>query len=121
MITGAVNAELEAVVRLKVRGPSGREREIDAAVDTGFNGWLSLPGAVIAGLDLPWRRRGLALLADGGETVFDIHEATVNWDGRPRRIAVDAANTAPLVGMALMEGFELKMQIREGGHVTLRT
>lgn len=121
MITGIVTDECEAVIRLRVRGPSGREREIEAVIDTGFNGWISLPVALISALDLPWRRRGLALLADGSESVFDMYDATLIWDGRPRRVAVDAANTAPLVGMALLDGCEMNLQIRAGGAVTIRT
>ncbi len=33
---------------------------------------------------------------------------------------VDAADTEPLVGMALMYGYELNVQIVDGGAVTLR-
>ena len=96
MITGVVTADREAVIGLVVRGPAGQEQHIEAVVDTGFDGWCSLPPALIALLRLPWRRRGRALLADGSESVFDIYEGTVVWEGRPRRIVVDEADTAPL-------------------------
>jgi clan AA aspartic protease len=120
MITGIVTADREAVIRLVVKGPSGQGHEIEAVVDTGFDGWLSLPPSIISVLNLPWRRRGLALLADGSERVFDIYEATVQWHRQARRIAVDSADTAPLVGMALLEGRELKMQVRAGGKLQIR-
>ena len=55
-----------------MRGPIGQEREIQAVIDTGFDGSLTLSPALIAALGLPWRRRGCALLADGNESVFDI-------------------------------------------------
>jgi clan AA aspartic protease len=119
MIAGVVTANREAVVRLAVRGPAGQEQEIEAVVDTGFDGWFSLPPALIAWLELPWRRRGRALLADGSECVFDIHEGMVLWDGSLRRIAVDEASTAPLVGMALLEGYELNVEVRNGGRITI--
>jgi predicted aspartyl protease len=77
MITGVVTPDLEAVVGLTVQGPAGQEQWIEAAIDTGFDGWLSLPPALIALLKLPWRRRGRALLADGSDTLFDIYEAAV--------------------------------------------
>src|ERR1700719_4192898 len=101
MITGIVTADREAVIRLVVHGPSGNGHEIEAVVDTGFDGWLSLPPDAISELQLPWRRRGLALLADGSESVFDIYEGSVRWHKQNRRIAIDAAETAPLIGMAL--------------------
>ncbi len=100
MITGVVSAYLEALVRLTVRSPGGQEQEIETVIDTGFDGTLSLPPTLIAALGLPWRRRGRALLADGRESLFDMYEATIVWDGTPRRIAVDAADTDPLLGMA---------------------
>jgi predicted aspartyl protease len=42
MITGLVNPDYEAVIRLRIQGPGGHEREIDAVIDTGFNGYLTL-------------------------------------------------------------------------------
>jgi predicted aspartyl protease len=71
-------------------------------------------------LGLPWRQRGRALLADGSESVFDIYEATVDWDGEARRIPVDEAETVPLVGMSLLEGYEFTVQVQHGGNVTIR-
>lgn len=60
------------------------------------------------------------MLADGNETVFDVYEATVVWDGTPRRIVVDAANVDPIVGMRLLEGHELTIQAIEGGKVIIK-
>jgi hypothetical protein len=52
--------------------------------------------------------------------VFDIYEATVRWDGRARRVSVDEVDVMPLVGMALLYGYELTMQIVAGGKVLLK-
>jgi predicted aspartyl protease len=38
MIVGAMNAQREAIVRLVVLGPGGRERQIEAVLDTGYTG-----------------------------------------------------------------------------------
>jgi clan AA aspartic protease len=121
MITGVVKDDRQAVIRLTVRGPAGQEQKIEAIIDTGFDGWLSLPSSIIARLGLVWRRRGRALLADGSESVFDIFEATVDWDGEARRIPVDGAETIPLVGMSLLEGYELTVQVQAGGNVMVRS
>jgi clan AA aspartic protease len=120
MMTGVVNAHLEALVRLTVGGPGGQEQEIEAVIDTGFDGSLSLPPTLIDTLGLPWRRRGRAVLADGSESVFDIYEATLIWDGAPRRITVDAADTDPLLGMALLYNYELTVHVIEGGRVRIQ-
>ena len=52
MITGTVNANREAIISCGVRGPHGKEREIEAVIDTAFNGFLTLPPQVIAALGL---------------------------------------------------------------------
>jgi clan AA aspartic protease len=119
MITGNVSAR-EARIRLKVSGSRRREREIEAVIDTGFTASLSLAPSLVASLGLHWKSFGRGILADGSECLFDVYVATVVWDGRDRRILVDEADTDPLVGMALLNGHELKMQIRSRGKVTIR-
>jgi clan AA aspartic protease len=119
MIVGSVNARLELMVRLSVRSSDGPAQEIETLIDTGFDGALCLPPALIATLGLAWRRRGMATLADGRETVFDIYEAMVVWDGQARNVNVDAADTAPLIGTTLLRGYELTAQIQRGGSVIL--
>ncbi|MBD2455451.1 clan AA aspartic protease [Nostoc sp. FACHB-87] len=120
MITGVVNAEFEPIILLSIRRFDGRVFTKDAIVDTGFNGWLSLPPDAIAELNLKWKRRGRAILGDGSECVFNIYEAVVVWDSALLTIPVDEADSEPLVGMSLMEGYQLTMQIFEGGSVKLR-
>jgi clan AA aspartic protease len=120
MITGIVTADRDMLVELTVSGPRGRKQRVDAVIDTGFSDWLSLPPAIINFLRLPFQRTGRGLLADGSEFIFDIYEAVVAWDRRRRRIAVYEADAMPLVGMALLEGYELRAQIRAGGKVTVK-
>lgn len=103
MITGVVNANREATIRLVVIGPSGQQQEIEAIIDTGFTGFLTLPAVLIAALGLPWLCRQPGILADGSVDVFDVYTATVLWDGLPRTVEVEAADTEPLVGMSLLD------------------
>ena len=46
MIAGIVRTR-EARIRLTVRGFRGRRQEIEAVVDSGYTGWLTLPPAVM--------------------------------------------------------------------------
>jgi clan AA aspartic protease len=119
MIAGVVSSDHEATARLMVCSPGGGNLEVDLVIDTGFNGWISLPSTLIRQLELPWRRRGRGELADGSETIFDIYEASVVWDGQSRRIWIDEIDAAPLLGMALLDGHELSIQVWTGGHVTI--
>lgn len=120
MISGRVSATREAIISVIVHDAEGGTREVEAIIDTGFDGSLSLPPDVVADMKLPWRRRGQALLADGSTTVFDIYEAVLDWDGKLRRVAVDEANTEPLVGMELLDGFAVTLEVRPGGTVTIQ-
>jgi clan AA aspartic protease len=119
MITGVVKSD-EAFIRLKVMSSRGRGQEVEAVIDTGFTASLSLPPALVAALGLRWQSFDRGILADGSECLFDVYEAKVVWDGKERRVLVDEADTDPLVGMALLRGYELKMQVRSRGKVTVK-
>ena len=120
MISGSVNTHREAVVRLPLRSSRGQEQAIEAVIDTGFNGYLTLPPELIAELDLPFLWSSRATLADGNAVTFDVHEAWILWDERPRRIPVDVADTDPLLGIGLLYGHELNLQVIEGGDAVIR-
>ena len=120
MITGTVNADYEAVIRLFVQGPAGPAHEVDAIIDTGFNGFLTLPPALVTTLGLMRRSRGRALLANGSEELFDIYGVTVLWDGQQRYVEADAVDTTPLVGMSLLDGYDLHIQVADGGQVVIQ-
>lgn len=86
-------------------------------MDTGFNGFLTLPPHLVAALDLPFRERGRAILADGSDIPFDIHEAEILWDGHPRIIDVSVADTDPLIGTSLLDDHKLMIRFVDGGDV----
>ena len=119
MITGTVNPDREATIRLSVRGPDEREQEIEAVIDTGFNGFVPLPPAIIMELDFAFIGRGRAVLANGSEDLFDIHEATVVWGDRTLDVEAEAADANPLVGTSLLYGHDLRIQLVDGGVVTI--
>jgi clan AA aspartic protease len=119
MITGVVIGH-EARIRLTVRGPRKREREIEAVIDTGFSASLSMPPAMIAALGLRWKGFGRGILADGSECLFDVYKADLVWDRTVQSIVVDEADTEPLVGMGLLSGYELKMDVRPRGKVSIK-
>ena len=115
-----MNAHLEAVVTLPLLGPSGQAREVDAVVDTGFNGYLVLPPTLVADLGLPVVGDGEAVLADGSEAAFDVYGVTMLWDGQLRYVETGAVGVNPLVGMAMLENDDLSIHVREGGRVVIQ-
>ena len=119
MMTGRVNADLEPLLRLTVHDAGGQPHEVEAVIDTGFNGFLTLPPALIAALGLPWLCRQQGQLADGSLMAFDVYVATVDWHGQPRSVEDEAADAQPLLGMALLQGSELRIEVLPGGGVTI--
>ena len=120
MIEGVVNDALEAVVTLTLRGPAGQAQDIEAVLDTGYSGFLTLPNTVVTELGLPFAYIGRALLANDDEVTFDVYDVSVLWDGRPRHIKADATGSTPLVGMLLLDNHRLVMDVVRGGRVTIR-
>ena len=120
MILGAVNAAYEPVVTLALQDSSGRTREIEAVVDTGFTGFLTVTPALVTELGLRYRSRGWATLADGSEVTFPYYDVTVLWDGQRRSIEAEAADTTPLVGMRLLDGHSHYMEVEDGGRVVIQ-
>ncbi len=118
MIFGFVQNR-EAIVQLAVIGDQQKKQGIRAVIDTGFTGSLTLPLAMIEDLELTWFTQQEGFLGDGSRRTFDVYRGTVIWDGQLRVIEINGSDTAPLVGMALLEGFELRVQAYEGGTVAI--
>ena len=119
MITGAVNALGEARIGLTLRGRAGQALEIEAVVDTGFTGYLTLPSATITELQFEWLCREEGILGDGSVRLFDAYVGTVLWDSELREIEVNASETDALAGMGLSRGHLLKIEAVEGGRVSI--
>jgi clan AA aspartic protease len=119
MITGVVTANHEATIPLVVHGAHGQQETIDAVIDTGFTGSLTLPSMLITALGLSWRGRQRVMLGDGSLRFFDVYAATILWDRQVRTVEIDATDTEPLLGMHLLAGHEVRMQVVDGGTVTI--
>ena len=119
MILGNVNTNREAIIQLAVLGETKQKQGIRAVIDTGYTGYLTLPASVITNLGLTWYMQQEGILGDGSLCMFNVYEASVIWDGQIRSVEINESEADPLVGMALLEGFELKIQGVAGGLVTL--
>lgn len=120
MIVGTVQPSGDAIVPIRVRGPRRATINLQAVVDTGFNDWLMLPRAAIRSLALRFREQGRYTLANGSETVADLFTAEVLWLGRWRRVLVAELGGDPLLGMGMLRGCYLGMEVIGGGGVEIR-
>ena len=119
MISGVVNSRREATLPLVVGSSNGQKLLIETVIDTGFDGFLSLPSEMITRLGLPWTISHMATLGDGSQTLFDFYTGTVIWDGQYRSIDIAASDTEPLLGMAMLYKYRLQVDNVEGGVVKI--
>ncbi|MFO0809480.1 MAG: hypothetical protein U0746_12715 [Gemmataceae bacterium] len=115
MIVGTVNSRLEAAIVLVVYDPAGAAHSFDVAIDTGYNGELTLPTADVARLGLAWLWMTDHILADGSIQRLDVYSATVEWDGTPRPVRVVALDPSPLLGMRVLDGHDVFLRVKAGG------
>jgi clan AA aspartic protease len=101
------------------RSEEGMSLEVEAVIDTGFDGELTLTSGTIRRLGYPYAGSAGGILADGREIQFDYHEARVLWHGMVRPVAVIAAEGQPLIGMALLRGSRLSVEDLPGGRVAV--
>ena len=50
-----------------------------------------------------------------------MYGVTVLWDGQQRYIETGAVGMDPLVGMALMDGYDLHVEVEDGGRVIIES
>lgn len=117
MLTGRVTADKEAILTIEVLGAEGRIAQVEAGIDTGYNGFLTLPKAVIEDLKLAFLGPARAALGDGHEVRMDLFLASVQWNDELRDVLVLAAEGGPLIGMALLSGYRLVIDVEEDGVV----
>jgi clan AA aspartic protease len=117
MIGGTVNARLEAVVNLRVRGPSRSELAVDAVIDTGSTASLTLPSATIVALGLTFRATNPVILADGSTRLVDTYDAELDWEGAWRNVLVTEVESDPLIGTRMLAGYQVFIEFVPGGVV----
>jgi predicted aspartyl protease len=88
VISGVVNAGLEAIIPLDVIDASGQPYRINAIIDTGFTGFPTLPPSMIATLGQPFLGRQQVILGNGSVDLLDVYRGTVRWDGQDRPVEV---------------------------------
>lgn len=119
MIIGQISAGREAVIPVTILGAGNQATEVEAVIDTGFTDFLTLPPVLIASLRLTFRESAEFVLGDGGPAQFDTSVATVLWDDQQKNILVLASEGGPLVGMSLLYGYRVILDVVDGGTVTI--
>ncbi len=121
MISGQVTNNREIVIPLDAVAANRSLVSLRAIVDTGFNGFLTLPIAALNELGaLPAGTRR-AELGDGNLVELDVYIVRVKWRDADREVLALEADTIPLVGMSLLWGSRVGFDARDDGTVTIDT
>ena len=118
MITGKIRDERVAIIEVEVIGLNQRAK-IDAILDTGFTDYLTLPELLIDYLKLPRIGTRRAIIAHGGAVLLNLYLAKVIWHGKERDIEVLQTDKQPLVGMSLLRGSRVTLDVVTNGDVTI--
>ncbi|MBM4039133.1 MAG: clan AA aspartic protease [Planctomycetes bacterium] len=119
MITGRVTADHEARVRLQLRAADGSLRTVEVVIDTGFTEFLALPPDQIAALGLTPEGLQEIFLADGSPALLLGYEAAARWHDAEVTVEVLEVDGDALIGMSLLEGSLLTMEVARDGAVRI--
>lgn len=115
-MTGRVDGQLRALLRGPLSASAGGQRtEVEAWVDTAFNGGLTLSRAVAVVLGLHQDAVSEAVLADGSRIALESFGCHLDWFGATYRIQPVATDGAhPLLGTQLLAGRRLTIDYAAG-------
>ena len=122
MVTGRViahGATLQPFAEIPVYGRSNAKAIVQAIVDTGFTGYLTLPTHAVRVLGLQFAIEEEMTLANGEPISFDVYSAAIEWNGQLRRVRVHSSEGDPLIGMAMLRDHDLHVRAIPNGPVTI--
>ena len=100
MIAGRVSGK-KVVITFEL-AEAVQPREIEAVVDTGYNGYVTLPASMVRTRQLSFAGHRRGTLADGTVVLLEVYMARVIWHGRERDVLVSEVEGGPLVGISLL-------------------
>ena len=119
MIRGRVDFTLEAVVTIPVMDANGQFSPIEFVIDTGFDSYLSLPPERIQQLDSEPAGKIDVTFANGQTEEWNTWRCRILWHDRPRDVVIFESRGESLLGMELLEGSRVTIQVRIDGEVVI--
>ena len=118
MLTGRIR-DRQAWLTVEIPNSNGQPLPVEVVLDTGFEGELALIVPIIRQLGLQEYDYGFAEQSDGSFARVAIYRAAVLWDGQSRQVDVIESGSEPLLGMELLLGSRVTLEVRDGGPVTI--
>ena len=94
-------------------------RPLEAVVDTGFTGWLTVPPDVMSELGLVPAGSAQSTMANGLESESVFCNGVVMWHAHAVNVVVDVMDNVPLIGTDLLANCRLAIDWWDGGEVVI--
>ena len=120
MLRGRVSPDEQALITVEVHGNGGRSESVEAVIDTGFTGHLTLPADTIGRLGLSPAGQNEFELANGALFEFQRYIGSVIWHGCPHEVYILESECDPLLGMTLLWGSRITMDATTGGKIAIK-
>ncbi len=119
MIHGYISRDLDLIVPVYILDQNGHTYRLEAAIDTGFNGELTLPSDWIRRLGLaPGEAIEFTMANDAIES-FDTYHGSMLWNGNRIEVQIVETEGMPLIGVGLLLGNLLTAAIAYDGAITI--
>ncbi len=119
MIKGRVDGNQQALVTIDIIDGEDSIQSIEAILDTGFTGYLTLPTDSLQRLGIRSVGQRTFELANGVLFEFEAFLTAVTWHGRLRDVLVLKSDSAPLLGMTLLWGSRVTVDAIIDGEVKI--
>lgn len=119
MINGIVTSGREIEIAIDVVDKKQALLTVEAVVDTGFNGYLTLPKGLLSQLRASRVGTRRVELGDGNLVDLDVYLVDVEWFGRRTDVLALNSDSKPLVGMSMLWGSKVMFEAVEGGEVRI--
>ena len=119
MKRGIVTEDREILVQLEILAADDSLLNLEAIVDTGFDGYLTLPVSTINFLQAVSAGTRRAAMADGSITELAVFQVRINWHGQEREILALQADAQPLIGMSMLWDSRVTFDAQQDGIVRI--
>ena len=119
MIRGWIDGRRLIWVPLRVAADRENFATVEAVLDTGFSGTLTLPSDVARRLGLNSDHRTEVTLANNVPANLNSYSGFLIWHERLRAVPILESAGVPLLGTRLLAGSQLTAQFRNGGEVLI--
>lgn len=119
MIRGRVDGRRLIWVPLHIAGDRENFTTVEAVLDTGFSGTLTIPPHIVLDMGLSSDYYTDVTLGNDVPASLKTYSGFLLWHERLRAVPIFESAGAPLLGTRLLAGSRLIVQFRNGGEVVI--